>query len=218
MTLNPEEALRYLGAGRDAPAELRREVVNTAETLMNMVQPRFVYRVFPLDRSPDESENFRLRGTELVLSGKTAAVMLSQCHTAAVLLCTLGARFEAALRSAQARDMAKAVILDACGSAWVEAGCDAAELEIAARVPGQFLTDRFSPGYGDLPLSLQSGICTLLDGGRRLGVQVTESCLMNPSKTVSAADRPQMARVRGCAFCQMRDHCSIRKSGKRCEL
>ena len=222
MTINLEEALRYLGAGKDAPAELYREAAATAEMLMDMGEPRFVYRLFSLDSPPGKTGEFCLRGTQLVLKGNTAAVMLSQCHAAALLLCTLGARFDAALRAAQARDMAKAVILDACGSAWVEAGCDAAESEIAARCPGQFLTDRFSPGYGDLPLSLQSGICTLLDGGRRLGVQVTQSCLMNPSKTVSAiigiADRPQMARVRGCQFCQMRDRCAIRKGGKRCTM
>ena len=218
-----EEALRYLGAGRDAPEILRREAAAIAETLTASIEPRFVYRVFPLDHLADgsaETGRFSLRGTGMVLEGKTAAVMLSQCGAAALLLCTLGARFDAALRTMQVRDMAKAVILDACGSAWVEAGCDAAEREIAARFPGRFLTDRFSPGYGDLPLSLQSGICTLLDGGRRLGVQVTESCLMNPSKSVTAvigiADRPQMARVRGCAFCQMRDHCAIRQGGRQC--
>ena len=30
--------------------------------------------------------------------------------------------------------------------------------EITARFPGMYLTDRFSPGYDDLPLSLQSGL------------------------------------------------------------
>ena len=124
------------------------------------------------------------------------------------------------LRAEQARDMAKAVLLDACGSAWVEAGCDQAEREIAARFPGQYLTDRFSPGYGDLPLSLQPAICGMLDLGRRLGVHVSERFLMNPSKSVTAligiSDRPQMARIRGCAYCAMRETCTLRKGGTHC--
>ena len=115
-----------------------------------------------------------------------------------------------------------AVLLDGCGSAWVEAGCDAAEGEVSARLPGRFLTDRFSPGYGDLPLSLQPAICGALDTQRTLGLYVTDSCLLNPGKSVTAivgvADRPQMARVRGCRYCSMNQTCQLRKGGKSCGL
>ena len=85
-----------------------------------------------------------------------------------LMLCTIGAGFETLLRAASARDMAKAAMLDACGSAYAEAGCDEAEQAIAARFPEKFLTDRFSPGYGDLPLSLQPALCDALDSQRRL--------------------------------------------------
>ena len=109
-----------------------------------------------------------------------------------------------------------------CGSAYVEAGCDAAEREIAARFLDRYLTDRFSPGYGDLPLGLQQEICTLLDTERRLGVHATEHCLLNPQKSVTAivglSDKPQMARIRGCAYCSMGETCLLRKGGKRCAL
>ena len=124
------------------------------------------------------------------------------------------------LRAGQARSMARAAMLDACGSAWVEAGCDEAEKEIAARFPGLHLTDRFSPGYGDLPLAMQKDICAVLDAPRRLGVQVTDSFLMNPSKSVTAvvglSDRAQPARVRGCGCCILRENCQYRKEGKTC--
>ena len=40
--------------------------------------------------------------------------MLRECTQAALLACTLGAVFDARLRAAQARDMAKAVLLDGC--------------------------------------------------------------------------------------------------------
>jgi hypothetical protein len=42
-----------------------------------------------------------------------------------------------------------------------------------------------------------------------LGLHVTDSLMLNPVKSVTAvigiADRPQMARIRGCAYCAMRD-------------
>ncbi|MBQ8851544.1 MAG: methionine synthase, partial [Oscillibacter sp.] len=130
--------------------------------------------------------------------------------------------FDARLRSSQARDMAKAVILNACGSALVEQGCDEAEQEIAGRFPGLYLTDRFSPGYGDLPLTLQPSICAMLDAQRRLGIVVAPSMLMTPGKSVTAviglSRTPQMARIRGCGYCSMRETCALRKGGKHCGL
>ena len=211
-----EEALRYLGAA-DAPETLRRQVAGEAETLSAQFRPRHVCKVCELDF---QGEEIFLCGTAVVLKGGTALKMLAQCHRAALLACTLGARFDLALTAVQARDMARAVILDACGSALVEQGCDEAEKELSARFPGRYLTDRFSPGYGDLPLELQRDICAALDTPRRLGLHVTESLLLNPVKSVTAviglSDRPQMARVRGCDYCQMRERCPLRKGGKHC--
>lgn len=207
-----DEALRYLGVPTPAPAALRAQAERISRTLCAQIQPRWVYRVFPL--LPEHS-GFTLSGTGVSLSGGTARTMLSQCRGAAVLACTLGAPFDALLRAQQARDMAGAAILDALGSALVEAGCTAAGAELSARLPGQFLTDRFSPGYGDLPLDLQPALCALLDAGRRLGITVGQSLLMNPCKSVTAviglADAPQPARVRGCAYCALRERCRLRQ-------
>ncbi len=214
-----DEALRYLGAGAHPPEELRQQAAAAAEEVAAQVQPRYTYKIFPLVR---ENGGFLLDGTDILLSGHTAGRMLEQCEQAVLLACTLGTKFDAMVRSTQARDMARAVILDACGNALVEQSCDEAERDIAARFPGLYLTDRFSPGYGDLPLSLQPGICAVLDTQRRVGIHVTPSFLMNPSKSVTAviglSDKPQMARIRGCAWCSMRDTCTLRKGGKTCGL
>ena len=214
-----DEALRYLGAGTNPPEELRQQASAAAEELAAQIQPRYTYKLFPLMR---EESGFRLDGTNLLLSGRTAGLMLVQCDQAVLLACTLGTEFDTLIRSVQVRDMARAVILDACGSALVEQGCNEAERDIAARFPGLYLTDRFSPGYGDLPLSLQPAICGLLDATRRIGIHVTPSFLMNPSKSVTAviglSDKPQMARIRGCAWCSMRETCTLRKGGTSCGL
>ena len=58
--------------------------------------------------------------------------------------------------------------------AYVEAGCQQAQADISARFPQLYLTDRFSPGYGDLPLSLQPAFCAIVDVQRRLGLSVTD--------------------------------------------
>ena len=216
MTLDRAEALRYLAIARPDAGSLE-AIEPVAAALEQALTPRFTFAVFPVRRTP---EGAALEGSGLVLPGRMARTMLRECSDAVLLLCTLGAGFEAQLRAASARDMAQAAMLDACGSAYVEAGCDEAEKAIAARFPEKYLTDRFSPGYGDLPLELQPALCAALDSQRRLGVTVTESLLMVPMKTVSAviglADTPQPARVRGCQFCARRETCNFRKHGQTC--
>ena len=112
------EAMRYLGAGEGDDA-LRRQLAAVASELTAALEPRYVYRVFDLAR---ENGDILLAGTGVRLTGATASTMLAQCRRAALLACTLGSGFDTLLRKEQARDMGRAVMLDACGSAWVESG------------------------------------------------------------------------------------------------
>lgn len=217
MTLDIKEALRYLGAREPVSEQMYADVRAVADNLCAALTPQYTYRLFSLEPCAD---GFYLPEANILLPGDDAKKMLSQCQSVVLLACTLGARFEAMMRAQQVRDMACAVILDACANAWVEAGCDQVEQELKQRLNGRFLTDRFSPGYGDLPLSLQCEICTTLDTPRRLGLHVTEQFLLNPVKSVTAvigvSDHPQMARIRGCAYCCMRETCTLRKGGNHC--
>ena len=219
MEPNIEEILRYLRIRGETPEDLRRQVERVANKLAESLQPRYVYRAFPLERTGD---GIVLDGSGVTLTGSLAAKMLQTCDTALLLAATLGMEFEQRLRALERRDMGEAVILDACGSAWVESGCDMAEAEIAERFPGRCLTDRFSPGYGDLPLSLQPSVIAALDAEKRLGIHLSDSFLMTPTKSVTAiigiSDEPQPARVRGCGYCVMNKTCEYRKGGTTCAV
>ena len=216
MKISIDDAVRYMGAGNGNP-EIRLSAARIAEELEKAVQPRFIWRVFSLERT---SDGILLTEAGRMLTGSLAKKMLAECDRLVLMACTLGAAFDAMLRTREARDMAEAVMLDACGSAWAEAGCDAAEAEIAARFSGMYLTDRFSPGYGDLPLESQDWILEALNAGRRLGVTVNASHLLIPAKSVTAviglSDRPQGARIRGCSVCRIRENCAYRERGTTC--
>lgn len=75
---------------------------------------------------------------------------------------------------------AKALLMEAIGNERVESLCDAFCAEQNAVSP------RFSPGYGDLALSVQRDIFAALDCPRTLGVCLGESLLMTPQKSVTA--------------------------------
>ena len=75
-------------------------------------------------------------------------------------------------------------VTDAVASAMIESLCDfaAAELPLLTR-------SRFSPGYGDLPLEVQPMLLGFLGADRELGIRLSESLLMTPTKSVSAIIR-----------------------------
>ena len=207
MELNIDEALRYLGVKSDPDGVLHAQMIPLAAALQRSIHPRSKWVL--TDKAA------------LALPGHTAGMMLAECRQCAGLVCSLGAEFDLWVRREQMRDMARAAMLDALGSAYIEAACDAAEEAIRARLPGLYLTDRFSPGYGDLPLAVQPTLLTLA-GGSRIGVTLTDTMLMVPQKSVTAiiglADKQQMARIRGCAYCALNQSCEYRKAGTTCHV
>ncbi len=231
MTARIAEVLRCLGVsgqaleqGSPAVEQLKQEARQMLTGLDTTIVPKTLCRVFPLRREED-SRAFSLLGADgspvLTLSGHLVTTMLQDCSHAALLLCTLGLPFDGLLRTQQARGMAKAALLDACGSVLVEEACDRAEDALRSKYPHLYLTDRFSPGYGDLPLTVQPKLLLALDAEKQAGIYLTDSCLMNPSKTVTAivglSEQPQGAKIRGCGFCSLRERCTFRKDGKRCD-
>jgi hypothetical protein len=217
MTADLQEALRYLGVRGPADETLLAQMRELSCELTRRIQPRWQWRCFPLEHSDGEL----LLSGNIPLSGNNAALMLAECDQCVLLACTLGAEYDMWLRQLQRRDMTRAVMLDALGSSLVEAACDAASAEIAARFPASYLTDRFSPGYGDLPLALHPQLLQLVEA-QRIGLGMTPSFLLTPQKSVTAiigiAPTPQRARIRGCAHCSLSQTCTLRKAGINCVL
>ena len=209
-----DEALRYMGwQGGPVPEELGRSLDRCEALLRQTARPRTVWRLFGLE--PDGT----LTGTDFCPAGQDIRRHLSGCRQVILMAATLGAEAESLFRRVQAGDMALALVLDGCASAAVERVCDELCAELAARFAPLELTDRFSPGYGDMPLSQQERLCRLLDVGRRIGVSLTTGGLMLPQKSVTAliglSDRPRAGRGR-CAGCKMAEDCQIRKAGGHC--
>ena len=156
-----------------------------------------------------------LEGTRFGPTGYAIQEMLSPCHEAILVAGTLGAQSERLLLRIQAQDAAKALLLDAVLSAAIEALMDAQEDTLRSRIEaeGLYLTDRFSPGYGDMPLSQSREICEVLDAQRRIGLTVSKSGIMIPRKSVTAVmgvSRVQVKRrPKGCEGCEHRETCAL---------
>ena len=84
----------------------------------------------------------------------------------------------------------------------------------------KYLTGRFSPGYGDWPITVQPKVAAVLDTARRAGICVLNTNLMTPRKSVTAilglSDHPVKGHLAGCGHCVLRTRCEYRKRGKTC--
>lgn len=209
------EMLRYLHYGGSVIPDDTEEALHLGgERLLRAARPRAVWRAFGY--RPGEP----LDGADFCLEGEEIRAFLADCDQVILLAATLGAEPDLLQRRLRLRDMSAAVILDAAGSAAIENVCDNLCADLSGAFAPRHLTERFSPGYGDMPLSQQSGFFRLLDINRRLGVSLTDSGLMVPQKTVTAvvgvSDRPQPKRRSGCDSCAMAAGCAFRREGKTC--
>lgn len=108
---------------------------------------------------------------------------LRNCNEAFIFAVTIGTGADRLLKSLSLVSSADLFITDGLASALVESACDEAE----KRIKGELICNpRFSPGYGDLSLSVQPGILQLLNAERLLGIKLNESLMMTPTKTITA--------------------------------
>lgn len=105
-----------------------------------------------------------------------------------VYLCgTLGPEFDRHQRALGAVSASEAYNAQILGLQEVEKLMD--ELEEKARSSlreGEVLEKRKSPGYGDMPIEESKNIIDILDASKLIGVTLTDSYLLVPSKSVTA--------------------------------
>lgn len=218
-TPDRDEVLRYMGTPPEqADDGLLALVDDCAAKLLSVVQPRWTHRFCNLSF---EEGGVRL-DNGLCLPGQSLKGHLSGCDRVVVLCATLGAQVDTLIRQAECSDMLRALALDCCASALVEQLCDMAEQQLHAMFPGCHSPFRFSPGYGDLPLEVNTPLLDLLDAPRTIGLCATSSHLLTPRKSVTAllglSDHPIEAHKRSCPGCPAYDGCQYRKSGGHCGI
>lgn len=210
------DVLSFLGM-ENASQQEKDKIQSEVFSLSGRFSPRYVFKRFQLCKTDGCTA---VEGTDILLTDPFSLNMLGECSSVVILLCTLGLEFDLYTAREASRDMALCLTADAFGNAAAEAGCDAAEEEIRALFRPLYTTDRFSPGYSGIPLSLQKQINEALCGEKRLGIYTNDSFMFTPLKTVSAfiglSENKQPAKIRGCSFCALHDDCTLRKDGGFC--
>ena len=100
-----------------------------------------------------------------------------------VMAVTLGNGVDRLLNKLSVTSVTKHFITDALASSYAEAAADYVEEKLKGN---SISTRRFSPGYGDLPLSIQNEVLELINASRLVNIKMNNSLLMTPTKSITA--------------------------------
>ncbi len=144
----------------------------------NAFSYRVCYRVFEAERFLEKFGG----------NSKALRKNLDGCTYAVAFASTVGISIDRLIAKYANVSAAKALLFQAIGAERIESLCEAfcGEIKAQAAEKGFIPRPRFSPGYGDFPLETQRELFLALDCARKLGVSLTESLLMTPTKSVTA--------------------------------
>ena len=213
MQVDRKEILRYLGYRNAAPdAAVQSAIEDVLRELERVASPRSVTRETVISQT--EPEATEIGG--VMIQSRSLYLHLRSCTSGMLFAATLGAPVDLLIQRYSVSDMSRAVIAQACAAAMIEAYCDDCQkdIETAARSQGLYLRPRYSPGYGDFPLSYQKALLELLNAQRRIGLTRTESDMLVPTKSVTAiigfTPDPASCHVSKCMTCSAKN-CPFRK-------
>lgn len=218
LKVNVSEVKRYAGIMSRKESEfLSPEAEKLMHECIEEALPVFSYKVsyeaFSLDWKEDKPVLPFDAGDSKDLSKN-----LSGSDSVILFAATVGIGIDRLIAKYNRVSPAKALFMQALGAERIETLCDLFNdwVKEEQKKENRDTAPRYSPGYGDLPLTVQKDFMSLLDCSRRLGITLNESLLMTPSKSVTAIIGIHPAGVTckekesGCASCS-NENCEFRK-------
>lgn len=203
--LREKEILRYAGCKEadEATLSLMRSCIDEAKPILTY---EVCYTILPVEIRDNVCD---FGCFSLVSQG--LAKNLSSSHSVVLFAATVGTALDRLIAKYGRISPSRALMMQAIGAERIEALCDTFCQDISAEL-GTALAPRFSPGYGDLPLSAQKDIFPILDPPRQIGLTLNDSLLMSPSKSVSAFAglTEKCNNTNKCSLCN-NANCSFRR-------
>ena len=211
-----KEVQRYMGYHgiADIAPEMQVLIDKAIDRLSTQSHPRIVSKEYLIDVS-EKSVVIHTENEDLTLESESLARNLKGCSGAILLAATIGPSCDMLVRRASVTSAAEASVYQAAGAAAIEAYCDLINEKIKNEYEskGLFARPRFSPGYGDLSLSHQKDWFRLLDITKNTGIELTDSLLMVPTKSVTAVIGLSPNKLpcvkQGCESCTMSATCAF---------
>ncbi len=180
VTINEKEAYMYMGLHAKAPDEQVEGLFSSClQEVKNAVSFKACFTEVSL-AFPNDNEVFLGFGT---VKSEKLFKHLQECRTAYIFAATAGTGIDRLISRYKVLSPSKSLMIDAIGSAAVEGWCNRLNADLVA---GRETKSRFSPGYGDLSLEYQKDIIGYLDAYRKIGISLSDTLFMTPTKSVTA--------------------------------
>ncbi len=184
LCINKSEIYRYLGhkQGMDISGEVSDMVDEIIQNVLAGSVPKVCYKRFRVEINEEIDFGF------MHVNSRELAYNLADCNEAVIFAATIGIFTDRQIQKQTILSPAKACVYQAVGATVIEAVCDDFNewLLKEEEKKGCTLKPRYSPGYGDVALSIQKDICMELDAAKNAGITLTDSMLMIPEKSVTA--------------------------------
>ena len=187
-----QEIWSFMGYGSDRTPD--NETVSTAKEMLeqasSVLRPKFEYHFFD-GRIDLDTERLIIDGPDGLVSFAAGKIICRQLNTArrfAVFVATVGREYNDWMKGIEAQnDMFRTYVADCVGSQIVESAADYMEKVLQNEIDAQGLkrTNRYSPGYCNWHVSCQPDIFSLFPEKNPCGIELNDSCLMLPVKSVS---------------------------------
>lgn len=217
VNIDKNEVLRYMGYHGQALDEnitgLIDDCINEMKTL---IEERHFYTYCKIVRDNNKPN---LKECSLELTGNSINKHLKDCNSCILLAVTLGSTVDMRIRYYEKFNMTKAVILDSCATTAVEEICDKVCSEIDEKIKnqGKCLTSRFSPGYGDFPISIQNNFISAIEADKKIGLTVSDHSILIPRKSVTAVagitNILNKTENNKCLACSNFTNCAFKRRG-----
>lgn len=178
--INITEALRYMGANKSTDARVHSLISDVSAELISTCRPLACYTE-ALVKMDGDLLNFGF----VKVRSFALAKNLKGCNRVLIFAATLGSEFDRLLNLKQITSPTEALVLDSVGSAAIEGVCNELENIIKEKLNCK-LKPRFSPGYGDFDISFQKDITEILKTKQKIGLAVSDSLMLIPTKSVTA--------------------------------
>ncbi len=185
LDISRRDIARHLGYKRpeDLDDITAARIEECVKEVTDVAEYQSIYHTFPIIWEEELCEFAAIK-----IYSKDLLKNLKGCSEAIMLAVTIGPAVDRLIRRAEVTDVSKAVILQAVGAEVVEAWCNKVNLDIKndMAAKGCSTKPRFSPGYGDLPLELQQEFERVLQMRKNIGISLSDSNIMTPSKSITA--------------------------------
>ncbi len=184
--IDEREVLRYAGVRGEADEGVRSLLAECLRECEGVFSARVVYSRFT-------REDF-FASFPILRESKTLQERLGDSERVVIFAATVGLGIDRLTAKYANLSNAKALFFQAIGAERIEAVCDLFCKELGEEYK-RYPRARCSPGYGDFPLQVQREFFAALDCYKKIGVSLTESLLMTPTNSVTAAVGFSLRRV-----------------------